>query len=62
MVRARLSKNVRPYSKNKIKAKRAGGVAQVVECLTSKRKALSSNPTISRKKKKKTGGTGGSCL
>jgi hypothetical protein len=29
----------------------AGGVAQVVECLLSKREALSSNPTITRKKK-----------
>jgi hypothetical protein len=38
-------KNRRPYLKNK--AKRAGGVAQVIE----KSQALSSNPSIVKKKK-----------
>jgi hypothetical protein len=33
--------------------KRAGGVTQVVEHLPSKHKALSSNPSIAKKKKKK---------
>jgi hypothetical protein len=43
----------RHYLKNKPKAKRAGGVAEVVECLPSKPEALSSNPSNSKKKKKK---------
>jgi hypothetical protein len=38
------SKNVRPYLKNN-KAKRAEGVARVVEHLPSKRQALNSNPS-----------------
>jgi hypothetical protein len=33
---------MRPYPKNKLKAKRTGGMAQVVEHLPSKHKALSS--------------------
>jgi hypothetical protein len=37
-----LDKNTRPYSKNK--AKRTGGIAQVVEHLPSNCKALSSTP------------------
>jgi hypothetical protein len=37
-----------------IKAKRAGGRAQVVESLPSKHKALSSIPSIIRRKKQKT--------
>jgi hypothetical protein len=43
--------------KMKIKKKkcalRAGGVAQAVECLPSKHKALSSNTSIARTKQKK---------
>jgi hypothetical protein len=35
------------------KAKRAEGVAQVVQCLPSKCKALSSNPDCQKEKKKK---------
>jgi hypothetical protein len=35
---------------------RAGGVAQAVECLLSKYKALSSNPST-KKKKKEDGGS-----
>jgi hypothetical protein len=34
------------------KKKRAGGVAEVVESLPSKHKALSSNPSTSKKKQK----------
>jgi hypothetical protein len=36
------------------KAKRSGGVTQVVEPLPSKREALSLNPMLERKKKKRT--------
>jgi hypothetical protein len=36
----------------KPKGKRAGGVAQVTECLPSKYKALSSKPNTTKKKKK----------
>jgi hypothetical protein len=42
VVQASLGIKVRPYSKNN-KAKKAGSVAKVVECLPSKLKALSSN-------------------
>jgi hypothetical protein len=35
------------------KAKRIGGVAQVVVCLSSKHKTLSSNPSTEKKKKQK---------
>jgi hypothetical protein len=35
------------------RAKRAGGVAQVVECLPCKCKALSSNPSTAKKQTKK---------
>jgi hypothetical protein len=41
------------YKRKKSKQKRAGGMPQAVECLPSKLKALSSNPTIAKKKKKK---------
>jgi hypothetical protein len=44
--------NVRPFPKKITKAKRAGGVAQVVECLPSKFKALSSKPSTEKKKLK----------
>jgi hypothetical protein len=39
-------KSMRPYLKNKLKQKRVEGVAQVLDCLPSKWKALSSNPNI----------------
>jgi hypothetical protein len=45
--------NVRIYLKNKSKAKRIGAVDQVIEHLPSKCKALSSNPSTEKKKKKK---------
>jgi predicted transposase YdaD len=35
------------------RAKRTGDMAQVVECLLSKREVLSSNPNITTKEKKK---------
>jgi DNA-binding transcriptional regulator PaaX len=38
------TKSMRPYLKNNLKAKRAGGLAQAVECLPSKCKALNSKP------------------
>jgi hypothetical protein len=41
---------------------RGGGVAQGVEHLPSKLKALSSNSSIIKKKKKKKPSAGGSCL
>jgi hypothetical protein len=37
---------------NKKYKKRAGGVAQVVECLPSKREPLNSNPVPQKKKKR----------
>jgi hypothetical protein len=50
---------VRPYlKKKKIRAKRAGGVAQVVELLPSKCETLSSNPSI-RKEGRREGGEEG---
>jgi hypothetical protein len=44
MVQASLEKNV-------TRAKRAGGVAQEVECLPRKQETLSSNPRLPKKKK-----------
>jgi predicted ATPase len=44
---------VRPYSKNKLK--RAGEVDQVVECLPTKYKALSSNSSAAKEEKKERG-------
>jgi hypothetical protein len=43
-----LDKNVRPNLKNK--AKRTGCLTQVVECLSSKHKTLSSNPSTPKQK------------
>jgi hypothetical protein len=43
----------RLYVKNKAKAKRAGGMTEMVECLPIKNKDLSSNPSNTRKIKKK---------
>jgi hypothetical protein len=47
------AKSGRSYQKKKknLKAKRAGGVTQVVQCLPSKCKALSSNPKTTKKRK-----------
>jgi hypothetical protein len=44
---------LRPYLKNTQQRKRAGGVAQVVEHLSSKGEALSSNPHVRKKKKER---------
>jgi hypothetical protein len=46
-------KKARSYLKNKPKPKRAGSVAQIVELLPSKSKALSSNPSTIKKRDKK---------
>jgi hypothetical protein len=51
-VQATLSKKVRPNLKNN-QGKRARGMAQAVEYLPSKHKALSSSPSTAKKKKKK---------
>jgi hypothetical protein len=40
-------------SEKQTKAKRAGGMTQVVECLPSKYKTLNSNHSTAKKKKKK---------
>jgi hypothetical protein len=40
---------MRPYLKNKLKAKRAGVMAQVVETSPSKHEALSSNLGLQKK-------------
>jgi hypothetical protein len=40
---------MRPYLKNKLRAKRAESVTQVKEYLPSKREALSSNPSTENK-------------
>jgi hypothetical protein len=45
-----LGKEQDPISKL-TRAKRVGGVAQVVECLSSKHEILSSHPTTTKKKK-----------
>jgi hypothetical protein len=45
--------NVRPYLIDNPKAKRAGGMAQVVECLPSKHKTLNFNSNTTKKKRKK---------
>jgi hypothetical protein len=42
--------NVRIHQEDTI---RAGGVTQVVECLPNKSEALSSNPSMAKKKKKR---------
>jgi hypothetical protein len=42
-------KSVRPYLKKQAKAKMVGVLTQVVECLSSKCKALSSNPRTGNK-------------
>jgi hypothetical protein len=50
-IQASLSKNVRAYSK-KTKAKRAGGVAQVVESLPNECEALIQTLILPKKKSK----------
>jgi hypothetical protein len=53
MSKARLSKQPINANKNKTTTKKtAGGMAQVIECLLSKCKALSSTTSTGRKKKK----------
>jgi hypothetical protein len=42
---------MRSYLEKKPTQKRAGGVAQVVECLPSKGEALSSKPSTGKKKR-----------
>jgi hypothetical protein len=42
---------VRPYLKNTQCKNKAGGVAQMVECLSSKLEALSVNPNTAKKNK-----------
>jgi hypothetical protein len=48
--RMALDKSARPYLKNKLKEKRAKGMAQVIECLPTNLKILSSNPSTDKKK------------
>jgi hypothetical protein len=45
--------DVRPYLKNNLKVKRAGGLAQAVENFPNKHKALNSKASTIEKKKKK---------
>jgi hypothetical protein len=47
--KASLGKNMRLCLKNKLKAKRAGEVAQEVQHFPRKHKAMSSNPAITKK-------------
>jgi hypothetical protein len=47
---ASLGKSLRPYSKNKLKAKRTGGMTQVAEYLSNKYKAVSSKPLYHQSK------------
>jgi signal recognition particle GTPase len=42
---------LKPYLKNTQHKKKVGGMAQVVECLPGKLKALSSNPSTEKKAK-----------
>jgi hypothetical protein len=51
-VQAGLSKKQDPISKI-TREKRAGGLAQMANCLPSKHKAPNSNPNMTKKKKKK---------
>jgi hypothetical protein len=44
-------KKVRPYLKNNLKQKMAGGMDQVVEYLPSNCEAMSSNPSTSKEQK-----------
>jgi hypothetical protein len=50
MIKACLNKKRNPISKI-TRVKRDGSVAQAVECLPSKKKALSSNPSIVKERK-----------
>jgi hypothetical protein len=43
--------NLRPHLKNKPKAKKAGGMTQMVKDFSSKHKTLSSNTSTSKNKK-----------
>jgi hypothetical protein len=55
VVQASLGKNLRPYLK-RAKAKRGGGMPQVVEHLPSKLETLSSNPILPLPSPKKSKG------
>jgi hypothetical protein len=48
---AQISPEFKPHTKKKKKDSRAGDVAQVIECLLSKLKALRSNPVLLPPKK-----------
>jgi hypothetical protein len=50
VVQSHLGQRARPHLKNKLKAKGLGGVAQMVDHLNSKHKALSSIPSTTKKK------------
>jgi hypothetical protein len=52
-VHFQLGKTIELYLKSKLKAKRTGGVAQVIEHPLCKCKALSSDPSNTKKQKKK---------
>jgi hypothetical protein len=52
--KASLGSSMRVYLKNKLKAKRTDGMAQVLESLSSTLKALSSSPVLPYHKNKKT--------
>jgi hypothetical protein len=49
---------MRPYLQSN-QSKRARGVAQAVECLSSKHKALSSNPSERKRQRERDGGMRG---
>jgi hypothetical protein len=49
LILAGVGKNARPYLKNN-QRKKGFDVVQVVECLPSKHKALSSNPSTTKKR------------
>jgi hypothetical protein len=48
-LKSALNKNLIPYSKNKLKHKRARNVVQVIEHLPNKCQAMSSNASIAKK-------------
>jgi hypothetical protein len=51
-VQGGMAVDVRPYLKNNLKVKRAGGLAQAVENFPNKHKALNSKASTIEKKKK----------
>jgi hypothetical protein len=50
--RACLSESMRPYLKNKLKAKNTGSMTEVLKCLPSRCEVLSSIPSTAKKKRK----------